>query len=1360
MHRPKKFFILILILLLINALFFIIWYPLGGRNAVRKMITDMVGNMANAELTLGDLHISDRQILAQDINFATNDSLVTIQSRSVRVRYNLYKLLLSGLKFDGVVSSVEIMEPVVQINILQEPKEDKPPKKPFALPDLTPFFTRLSLEGGSLSADVSIPLKIKQEGYLNIEENLKDIQISIINGVQTDLKLSATTSLGGKISVKGAIDKGRIDLAEVDIQNYHPLYIAHPDLEDFRSRINLQATYFQPVDATESHLAAQIQISETSALLMDEYPLNISLISLETDDQNTRVLIQEAKVLSSILKAELKMQGLAPNLRFDGSKSSYIAQELRFDGSTASLILDLSDIMPDLAGRVYADLDASGTVQDPRIDLNAESQNLAFKTWSFDDINLKAQYQDDTATVSAANLRWENQQVELLATLQPRTMEFTTDLRTYSIEGEEGLLTASGRITVDGVLIAPYPVLEANVYDFDLLLDSLTLNGVNGYAMMSPVDGSLLFDAFLESDNGFKISAVGDILDRHISLDADFVDLDIANIYMQKQLYILAPHVSGHLSAIMHNDEIWLKSKLNTALTGEYNYSGDLDLLGSIDLKTKHIAATLSSENGQLEGQALDIALSMDYQDQKVKVWYLKLEDFLNLSGSVDLANWQDLEIDLALKDLDWQRLTDFYPDLKLMIPEFAELNLFAKFNRDREQKLEAWINLQKLDLISVVPLDLNLYVDGNLDDIAVSGDVKSGTKLLLALEGESSLEPDVRLSLKAIMQDIKIQDIMVNAPGEGSFNGWVEVAIDSLLSNEPYIEFATDLVAENLKIGDFVVDTAIVKAKQLSSALIIDTLYVKSEDLFEAHAKGALDYNVSQSQFFEGDKTLDIEVSGELFPWLKHLTSYVKESSGSSELKMSIGTSDYQFMVYSGEIDIHGGRMLLKDQVEPMRNIELRGVFGDNRFVIEKGKFDMGNGSFYMNNIFDEDPSEHFVLAFIDLGYLRLMIEKPGLQATVPVISPPKTLSNIALKGIDSRYATIRGPFDEMKIEAHVTASNVGILFPPGADNLLSLIMSVRGSGKKPESDPVPLPFNLNLIVTIGENVRYVTYPTNFYLVPGGFLHLIYDGNRFIVQEANITSERGSVDFFGTVFQVENIAINMIDQQNILNLTGTFYKRTPDGSTITLSVVSSSDFEKSFFDRLQINILSDNPSDQNIMQVLSRLRYDKSMDELPDDQKKNLLQNEALDLIGDNLNASVLTPFFYPVENWIRRTLKLDSFSINAGFIQNLFAEYSSDDSHFGSDISQFSSSILLNNLSFSMSKYIGYRFFVDYELQLQEATDLQQKTKIEISHEASLRLVLPKQYRIGYTLNYTPRENAFTHEISVQRSFRFWGL
>jgi len=57
------------------------------------------------------------------------------------------------------------------------------------------------------------------------------------------------------------------------------------------------------------------------------------------------------------------------------------------------------------------------------------------------------------------------------------------------------------------------------------------------------------------------------------------------------------------------------------------------------------------------------------------------------------------------------------------------------------------------------------------------------------------------------------------------------------------------------------------------------------------------------------------------------------------------------------------------------------------------------GNGKFYMNNIFDAEPTDHFMISFLDLGYLRILIEEPGIQATIPALAPAKTLTNISIK-------------------------------------------------------------------------------------------------------------------------------------------------------------------------------------------------------------------------------------------------------------------------------------------------------------------------------------------------------------------------
>ncbi|HQQ67519.1 MAG TPA: hypothetical protein PLX77_01700, partial [Candidatus Cloacimonadota bacterium] len=106
MRRPRIFFSLILILMLINALFFSIWYAFGGRNWFRTWLTGMAGTLLKAEISMTDLHISDKQIFAQNIHFATKDSLISVNADNIRVSYNLYKLIFNGFKPKGVVGNV------------------------------------------------------------------------------------------------------------------------------------------------------------------------------------------------------------------------------------------------------------------------------------------------------------------------------------------------------------------------------------------------------------------------------------------------------------------------------------------------------------------------------------------------------------------------------------------------------------------------------------------------------------------------------------------------------------------------------------------------------------------------------------------------------------------------------------------------------------------------------------------------------------------------------------------------------------------------------------------------------------------------------------------------------------------------------------------------------------------------------------------------------------------------------------------------------------------------------------------------------------------------------------------------------
>jgi hypothetical protein len=60
MRRPRKFLILIIFLLVVNALFFSVWYPLGGRDFARNYLAGVLGSLTNSKIEIGALHLSDQ----------------------------------------------------------------------------------------------------------------------------------------------------------------------------------------------------------------------------------------------------------------------------------------------------------------------------------------------------------------------------------------------------------------------------------------------------------------------------------------------------------------------------------------------------------------------------------------------------------------------------------------------------------------------------------------------------------------------------------------------------------------------------------------------------------------------------------------------------------------------------------------------------------------------------------------------------------------------------------------------------------------------------------------------------------------------------------------------------------------------------------------------------------------------------------------------------------------------------------------------------------------------------------------------------------------------------------------------------
>lgn len=1356
MKHSRVFLTLILILLLINVLFFVSWYLLDVQGKVKNFIEHEVGKALKGQMQIGNLSIGERQIFAQNIQFASTDGTFKFTVDNAHCRYNLLKFIFSGFKIRNILDKVEVDGAEVSYSY---PPLVKKPKKKLVIPDLCLYFNQATVNNARFLLALDYPLKIGTDSTLSIREQFDHISLNMVNTDVSNFKLSAQSAKDGTIRANGVLDKGSLSSLQTELRNYHPQYINHPQFTNLDTEIDLTLKASQKNKDAKLEFETKTFLHQTDVLLASRYPLYIPSLHILGNQDRLVVELSPSTVGTSAIGGRVVLTG--------------ITDKIGLEPSELKLKLDLAMLTAELQGIVDASLSAEGYFSEPQLTLNAASEKVSYANQDFQNLHLQAFYLDQIASFTLNNLIWQNQNINLYGDYSLENRQLTGFLNTTPINHHPQEMKITADVDFELNFATSVPEVKAQINKLSYAQNEIKLDAINGYANFLPLisesQKNYYIDVALISSQGFNLSLIGDIQDKNFLLDAKCKDLDISRLYANKAITDIAPEITGDIQAFLTGNKLVLASKLELELKSNVDLQSNIDLIASYDLKNNEGTIILDAPS-ELDNNTVNLELNANLKNTVIDIQRLKINDQIYARGQVDVKNVKNPYLQLEVQNVNYQDIKNYFPALNL--PEFQNLNLSLEYDSDKEKPLNANLKFNDLIIPGLQPVSSNLNFQGPLQQVQLNGTINNPSKALASLSGSLNIVDNLDIRLQAIIPDLDMRDLMYSPPVEGNVYGNVGLFIIDTLSPDREIILDVNVKSNQLAVPDIAqLDDIQIMLSQTKNVLIVDTLYVQCNELGTVSGSGAIDYNLLTNTYFEGNHTLQLKVDGLLFEWLDKNVPLVKNARGKAHLDCSLQTFEDQLMVKKGNFSINDGSILLQDQAEPIRNINIRAKIQDNLILLENFTCYIGEGKLTVKNSFDSDESIHLNVGFLDLGTLALKIDEPGALIYIPEITTPLSLSKVIIRGQNTEYATIYGPFEDMTISGEILVYNANIVFPPNTNNLLNLIYNIRSSIIKDEEktkEPVPLPFTLDLMIRLGENNKYATYPTNFYLQPGSFLHLIYDGHKWKVAEASISSEQGTLDFFGTIFQTETIALEILESQNKIDIKGRFNYRSPDGTIVTLDVGMDPDVSKPLLQRLIFALSSDNENDITIASIIQRetMLRGKTSQNTPEEQ--NILRQEAVSMISENLYYSFISPVIYPLENNLRRWLKLDNFSIKIGFIQNLFNEYTTspyplaeytDMNQFMNDIVQFSSSILLNNLSISMSKYLGLRMFLDYQFTLQEATDLQ-STKFLIYHDTSLRWILPRQYRITYTFKYEPITPKMTHEIMAHKSLRFWSI
>ncbi|MCF7858651.1 MAG: hypothetical protein K9N07_04925 [Candidatus Cloacimonetes bacterium] len=1314
MKKKTWLLTIVVIVLVLNITFFIAVRLAKVDKLAQTKITDQLSTMLKADIKVEEFTFNDKQANIKGITIS-KPGVYELKINQVYIEYNLVKFVFSKFRNFKSIEHIKIYDP--EFVLIIKPGNGMGEKREFKIPDLTEFFKILDIFNGTFN------LQYISE---NIEFSHKwsNIELSIINSDKSNVKLSAKSYEASNLLASAKLDKGTIESVKFKVEQFRPdkIEVKH-----------LQALGF--------YFDAEVNFSENK--------LNYStkLSNLKTQLSGREASVDSLNIFGDLEKTYAKFHGAI----FDKNKIKGKAEINRLfsDSPTINSEIEIANVflqnyLEQLNGSANTKINISGKLMDPQINALITSDKLITFDQELTDIKLLAKMKSNKIDLQLEKADWQGNLIKgegyyiILDEFQFRL--FSDDL-----SWQNGDLLVSGDLN-STITYRDKPDISIELSNLQVKTSSFSLAELNFIATLSGDD----FAADLTHPaNTIGLACYGNLRTKELKGKLNFRSLDLNSIFAGTVL----PIVNGVVNIDANEYIMALDSNI---IVYDRNYGklgGGLKTNIVFDLSNKHSLVNLRTYNARYNYEPFNVNLLAEGSLDSLQIKQFNINKMLNVDGWIKRS--PEIEYDLALNgnNIKIRDISEYFVDYYTSQQLEGNLSFTGNVSNSEDGNVEASIQIEKFRMGEMTALDVALELSGNNSMIKIrEGSVNIDELKLIDLEGALIRKPNQLITLSGKIDSIQVADILPSLNLKGLVDGGLEFS-----RSENNNEVQLDIGIINFEINKFKADRLKFDILQKDSLLYVNEIRAYKKGSFDLSANGAIGYNILNSNAFADSHSVKFNFEGDL---LSLISSQVKSISGASsetDFVFKVGTRENQIFIENGLFELSNGFIKLAGQPENIDKIIVKFSISDNVLTIDRFKFRMGEGTCTISNAIT-NQEDQFLLGTMNLGKFLVKTNLSGISLNIPGYIAKNDIAKVVIQGRNNDLFEITGPFDNINLVGDLIVSKTGVIFPPNTENILKLFNKVR---EKKESESAPLPLSFDIMLRIGDNVKYVTYPVDIKVNPDGYINLIYSEEQFKVQDALFIAEIGTVDIFGTKMRLDYMQIQLSRFTETANISGTFYKKTADGSLITLNIYNEIS-ENDELGTLKFSLNSDNPNDR-ITDILAKLRYNRSMDEISPDQRKTLLQDEVIQIAGMGLESAVMDPLLSPVENWIRRVTRLDYFHLQTGFVQNLFYSYSSYNNaeyeipEDATEYDRFSSTLLLNNLSVSMGRYLTRDLFLDYETRIERSQEMAFKSEMGIFHDISLRYQLPYKFRISYKYSILPFAVTNTHEIMLERSFKF---
>ncbi len=1350
MHGKRWFFFLLVVLLGINLAYFYLSKHSGFKDWLRQKTVDYISYHLNTEIVLESFEVNDKQIRATGVSIGSEESSFQIDIHQLYINYNFFKLIFPSLRLEQALESIVLIEPVININV-HENNEKKEPSDSFDTGSLAKLFKTLYAANGEINVNYDSNL-------FSINDRLFFNNLSIVNDTDTEIAVLLTTGrqdnseelsfVGGDyFQLNFSFDGDKLKQADFESSGYPLPRVESEVMHNLSSFLNIRGVYAENKLRFEGELF-DIELAPMYDFLPKEH-IFIPELSLFSDGN------------TFYLKSDKILYG-GSIIELNAVLNDYLTGVPNIDAEISAAKVAVNKYYPASNGFINGFLTVRGRLEKPDIEIKLNSEKITINNEDIKAIDIVANYYSEKTTLELRNAVWQDNILRGTgAYYYDGSYDFKMVLRDFRYQ--LGYHSFGGDIDIDldksEKLSIQIKADNAFVESNSILLNSISLTGqlnnsaysVNGTGNRIAFDAegdlksnTLIGQVKLSSyDTGkfFKNNPVIISKYPYLSGTADIKFLEnILNI--GSVIRIINP-IQGDLEGIVHPnifinfEEDYAEVKVNSENMRFHRepFSFDIDLAGNSNRLISNKFSINDEINGELTINDLRMGVLKDWVDFPT---FGEVELALNLkTENINARKYMQYVNPKITSNVFFGKINS---DIRLKFPgsshgtinisEFSYGEL-AGFHNYTEFKAELFPKENEYYL--EYESRLNTYDDVNF----------------LSLKGKTDLQSNLDTSIKGNVSELSLDKIFTG----NELSGVVSADLNyQRLAGEEQAELFFS--GKNIRYPGISSDSLKIVAVQKDSLLVIKEL--ESAGLLNVSAKGNLNLNLLSGRIYDGSDTVNLNLSGDIIRYLTGTFNEIENGTSNTNMSLEIGVKEDELNIVKGLLEIKGNGLRIKNQPERFDDIDIYITVDDDKLFIERFQIKAGDGRLYLRNELN-DEEEGFRLGMMQMGTLYLRTNSNGIKINIPDYFPQGSVGNITVRGRNTSEALIRGPFDELYIESDVYVSNAAVTYPPNTENLFKIINVA--AERSSQEDQLSLPLSFDIRIFVGNQVRYITYPLNLLLASDGFLHLIGNEESININNAFFSSESGSLDMFGTVFSLDYATLLINEQHKDYKLNGYFFKYAADGSVISMRIENDGNTP---FENISFNLSSDNPEDRTMLHVLSKLRYNRNLDDIPRNQQSSLLQDEFLQLAGVGLEGAIVMPFISPLENRLRKWLRLDYFSIKPRWAENAVRNYgfsvqskASEEEHY---VIEFGKNVLLNNFSINMGKYISRTVFLDYEFLIQQPTDVTGGNDLLNYHNFTVYYNLPYRFRFAYRLYIKPEDENNSHEIFIRRSFSFW--